>query len=263
VKESYQERAVSVTLLNNFFECPWKWYFRNLLQLPEPENDSIRVGNVVHKSIEYVLGGASLKEARAFIDAVSLTEAHHNKALADRLAQQGSAIIEEWMETYPAALTEPYEIERSVTHRDPEIPELTFYGKIDLIEPLGNGSVRVTDWKTGSAKTKADLERTDEEGRMSGLLRQLAMYSYLLSGATHESLMVAESQLVFVEHGVTLGRVIEREEIDRLKKDLVDYRNALENGEWINRPCCARVYGEDKCEYCALASRFSGITTGK
>jgi hypothetical protein len=24
---------VSVTMLNNFFECPWKWYFRNLLAI--------------------------------------------------------------------------------------------------------------------------------------------------------------------------------------------------------------------------------------
>ncbi|MCC7436359.1 ATP-dependent helicase, partial [Candidatus Nomurabacteria bacterium] len=29
VKENYQQVKVSVTLLNNFFDCPWKWYFRN------------------------------------------------------------------------------------------------------------------------------------------------------------------------------------------------------------------------------------------
>ena len=35
VEEDYDNTNVSVSLLNNFFECPWKWYFRNFLKLPE------------------------------------------------------------------------------------------------------------------------------------------------------------------------------------------------------------------------------------
>jgi hypothetical protein len=40
VKERFAESNVSVTLLNNFFECPWKWYFRNFLQLPDVKGAS-------------------------------------------------------------------------------------------------------------------------------------------------------------------------------------------------------------------------------
>mgnify|MGYP003510969113 CR=1 FL=1 len=33
VRDQYAESNIAVTLLNNFFECPWKWYFRNFLKL--------------------------------------------------------------------------------------------------------------------------------------------------------------------------------------------------------------------------------------
>src|SRR3989338_5958703 len=55
VTEKYSYRYVSVSLLNNFFECPWKWYFRNLLQLPEPLSESLEFGNTIHISIEKIL----------------------------------------------------------------------------------------------------------------------------------------------------------------------------------------------------------------
>ena len=55
VQKEYQDTTVSVTLLNNFFECPWKWYFRNLLQLPEPQNDSLDFGNLIHSAVDQIL----------------------------------------------------------------------------------------------------------------------------------------------------------------------------------------------------------------
>ena len=42
-------------LLNNFFECPWKWYFRNLLQLPEAKSESLEFGNRVHLAVDQIL----------------------------------------------------------------------------------------------------------------------------------------------------------------------------------------------------------------
>ena len=54
VRKEYPERPLSVTHLNNFFSCPWKWYFRNFILLPEPETESLRFGNVVHAAIERI-----------------------------------------------------------------------------------------------------------------------------------------------------------------------------------------------------------------
>ncbi|MCE9517596.1 ATP-dependent helicase, partial [Candidatus Nomurabacteria bacterium] len=55
ISMEYMQKNVSVTLLNNFFECPWKWYFSSFLQLPTPKTESLLQGSVVHTSIESIL----------------------------------------------------------------------------------------------------------------------------------------------------------------------------------------------------------------
>ena len=55
VAGEYEKQRISVTHLNNFFECPWKWYFRNFIQMPEPESESLIFGSIVHSVIEEIL----------------------------------------------------------------------------------------------------------------------------------------------------------------------------------------------------------------
>jgi ATP-dependent helicase/DNAse subunit B len=58
--ERFTETKISVSMLNNFFECPWKWYFRNFLKLPELKGVSLALGSAVHSTIEYILKSSSL-----------------------------------------------------------------------------------------------------------------------------------------------------------------------------------------------------------
>lgn len=283
VAKEYMTRNVSVTLLNNFFECPWKWYFRNLLQLPEPLTEPLHLGNVVHKAIEFVLKGELKSEnkkenkekltdemLKIYITNYANIEARYEEHLARRLTTEATAIMKNWRTNYRELVEHTYETERSVFYRDPSFPELALYGKIDVIEELSSGSVRVTDWKTGSVKTKTDIEKADDEGRMSTLLRQLAMYVYLIEGSTKNGVSVDEARLVFVEasgknasassKNAAVSRKIGSEEIERLRTDIKDYKRLIETGDWMSRPCCTKKYGEDDvCEYCAMAERFGVI----
>ncbi len=260
VATEYEKKKISVTMLNNFFDCPWKWYFRNLLQLPEPLTESLHVGNVVHETIEYVLKGGHDTEAELIRTA--LIESRNDDIYAGRLVHQARPIIEKWQETYVDELVQPFEIERSFSYRDPDFAHLTITGKIDVAEQVISGEYRVTDWKTGSAKTKGDIDNVDDEGRMSAYLRQLAMYSYLIEGTTRGNDTVVESRLVFLEakngdKNAIQSRRITAEDIARLKQDIIDYDTFIKDGSWMQRPCCAKTYGAGgACEYCALAKRF-------
>ncbi len=274
VAQEYHKKKVSVTMLNNFFDCPWKWYFRNLLQLPELLTESLHVGNIVHETIEYVLKGGHDTEAELLRTA--LIESRGDDVYAERLVHQARSIIESWQNTYATELVQPFEIERNFSYRDPDIAHLTITGKIDVIEEIISGEVRVTDWKTGSAKSKGDIDKSDaptdadavagKEGRMSAYLRQLAMYSYLIEGSTNDNTSVSESRLVFLEakkgdKNAIQSRRITSDEIFRLKHDIIDYDRFIKDGSWMTRPCCAKTYGAgDVCEYCALAEKF-GIFT--
>src|SRR5690606_32277584 len=88
--------------------------------------------------------------------------------------------------------------ERSLSYHDSAFPHLQFYGKIDLTERFPDGTIVVTDFKTGSTKTSGVIEKRDDEGRLSSYIRQLAMYSYLLQGA-EKGKEVTASRLLFLE----------------------------------------------------------------
>lgn len=261
VKEHYKDHNVSVTLLNNFFECPWKWYFKNILLLPEQQNNSLHVGNIVHKNIDFVLKASTIPSAaeleQKVLDCAGI-EARFDDRLTAQLVAEALPVVLNWVSVYKPTIAAQFATERPLIYRDADFPGLTMFGKIDLVEELGSGS-RVTDWKTGGVKTATEIEKRDEEGRMSAMLRQLAMYSYLLRST---NATVAESRLVFLEaakgdkHAVYM-RTITAEETSALCNDIGDYMHLIESGEWVSRPCNAKLYGEgDSCPYCAMATRF-------
>ncbi len=271
VKDNYKDHNVSVTLLNNFFECPWKWYFRNILQLPERLNNSLHVGNIVHKSIDFVLKSSTvptIEQIKEKVITCADIEARYDERLAAQLVSESLPIVLNWMEIYRPQITSPFSTERPLTYRDTSFPGLTMFGKIDLIEEVNGTDARVSDWKTGGVKTATEIEKRDEEGRMSGLLRQLAMYSFLLDGTTNGSTTVVESRLVFLEatkgdkHAIH-SRRINGDELAALRQDITDYMSLIESGEWVSRPCHTKLYGEgDSCPYCAMARRFGVKTQG-
>ena len=263
VKENYTDRKVSVTLLNNFFECPWKWYFRNFLQLPEIKGVSLALGSVVHSTIEFILKASKLpseKEIKNVIEMRFIKEGVDVPKDIKKLGKDAYDAIEGWIDNYYKDISPNFKSEKSVSYKDRRFPHLNIYGKIDLMEYLGGDFIRVTDFKTGSSKTTNVIEKI-EDGRMSSLLRQLAMYSYLING-DEKSKNVSESRLLFLEEDFKNKNSlytthVTAEEIDLLVKDISDYDNLIKNGEWVNLECHYNSYGKNtECEYCKRAEIY-------
>lgn len=265
VKKEYDTTKVSVTLLNNFFECPWKWYFRNFLQLPDIKTESLVFGSAVHKALETVIKNKQAPDEKTI--AKIIEEALVREGLADErrlrtLVRDGSAVVIRYIDESFSTLAENRTSERSVSAHDTAYAHLTLYGKIDLTERESGGGVSVTDFKTGSSKTTGVIEKIDDEGRLSQYLRQLAMYSYLIQSSEKET-KVETSKLYFLEADEKdKNRIyqthITGEHIDLLKRDIADYDQLLKSGDWLDRSCNFKPYGtgNQECEHCALAKRI-------
>ncbi len=261
VAGEYEKKKISVTLLNNFFECPWKWYFRNLLQLPEVKGASLAFGSVVHECIEKILKNNKSITKKYITEIVAESLARNNvvdKNDVRRMSNEAINLLEKWVDKRLNNINKDHESERSVSYKDPEFPHLTMYGKVDLVERVTKNELRVTDFKTGSVKTKSMIEKEDEEGRLSSFTRQLAMYSYLIHGVEGGS-RVVESQLEFLEvdpinKDAIYNTNITDEQIDLLKKDIADYDELLRTGGWVERECHFQSYGSNKeCPNCKRA----------
>ncbi|MCE9549097.1 ATP-dependent helicase [Candidatus Nomurabacteria bacterium] len=265
IAKDYEDRKVSVSLLNNFFECPWKWYFRNLLQLPEPKTESLEFGNIVHGSIDAVLKldkGPNEKELIKIISNQVWKSNFGDERKQKELERLALKIVSRWVEERLSKISKNRENEQSVSVNDDRFPHLSIYGKIDLLEKLDKDNVRVTDFKTGGVRKKSDIEKIDEEGRMSGYLRQLAMYSYLIKQSPKWKVDVRESRLEFVEAKdkteAFYDTVIDAEKINMLVKDIEDYDELVKSGEWASRECHYNSYGKNtECEYCKMAQIYT------
>jgi ATP-dependent helicase/DNAse subunit B len=248
VAKNYEDRKVSVSLLSNFFECPWKWYFRNLLQLPEPKSESLEFGNMVHNSINKIILLNKIPNKKELED---ITEGH----------QDVLNVVSSWVTNRLSKISKHRETEQSISILDDRFPHLNIYGKIDLIENLEPGIVRVVDFKTGSVRKKSEIEKLDEEGRLSSYLRQLSMYSYLLHENPKWKKEVGESVLEFLEaksseESFYLTK-ISKDHIDLLIKDIKDYDSMLRSGDWVNRPCHYNSYGKNtSCGYCKMSEIY-------
>lgn len=264
VQKEYDKTKVSVTLLNNFFECPWKWYFRNFLQLPDVKTESLIFGSAVHKALETVI--KSEKKPNEKVITKIIEDALAKEGLADQrrlqaLLREGTAVVMRYIDESFGSLSENRISERSVSAHDPLYPHLTLYGKIDLTEREIDDVVSVTDFKTGSSKTTGVIEKLGEDNRLSQYLRQLAMYSYLIQLAERNT-SVEISKLYFLEADEKdKNRIyqthITDEYIDLLKRDIRDYDQLLKSGEWLNQPCNFKPYGtgNQECEHCLLAQK--------
>lgn len=265
VSENYKSIKISVSMLNNFFECPRKWYFRNFLRLPEIKQVYLTLGTVVHGMIESILKGKysaseipSDDHLKKTIEQKFIEEGVVDDNNLRKLTKDACIILKNWIDNYYEKLLPDFKSERSVSFVDKKnFPHLVMYGKIDLTEYLPNEEVYVTDFKTGSPKTAGVFEKIDDEGRMSDLMRQLTMYSYLLSG--DKNTKVTNSKLLFLESEPSDKNAfyqtrITQEQIDLLKRDIKEYDEALSKGNWIERECYFKPYGSNsrECEYCKM-----------
>ncbi|MEI8270337.1 MAG: ATP-dependent DNA helicase, partial [bacterium] len=133
VIKNYTDRKVSVTLLNNFFECPWKWYFRNFLQLPEIKGVSLALGSVVHSTIEFILKADKLpseKEIKNVIETRLLKEGVDDLREIKKLGKDAYGAIEGWIDNYYKDVATNFKSEKSVSYKDKRFPLLNIYGKI-------------------------------------------------------------------------------------------------------------------------------------
>jgi len=264
VKNKYKDKYVSVSLLNNFFECPWKWYFSNLLQLPSPSTEILEFGIVVHSVIDKILKLKNVpnkEEAEEIITETVLERGFRDENMRARMSKDSMAVVLPWIEKRLPQIKLSRKTEEPISIKDERFPHLKIFGKIDLIENLGPGEVRVTDFKTGSFKKRSEIEKIDDEGRLGGMLRQLSMYSYLLkNNPKWNGVEVRESRLEFLESRSKeslYDHYVTGEEIDLLVKDIKDYDNLVKSGEWATRECHYNSYGKNtECEYCKLSEVF-------
>lgn len=235
IQDLFVSRAISVTALNNYFQCPAQYFWRNLIRIPDEPNRSMRYGTAAHEAIEKFLQdirkGSYSDEYEK--DQEKIIGNYFTNALEklpvlqkdfDAIKEQGLKSIPNFSIFLRSKLCDAMEvstIDQAVHSLKIDLEQYIFpeysisqvhhdvvfegkkyayklSGKLDaLIRDVKNPDhVSVFDYKTTKGKSRNEIEGKTQSGD-GNYKRQLVFYKYLLS--KQEVYKMKDASLLFTE----------------------------------------------------------------
>lgn len=254
VRDIFFNQGLSVSALNNYLECPWKYFYRNLIRLPEGQNKTQLYGIAVHAALADNFRTFKDKDITAE-SLIASFEGHLNKLPLtardyEEILVKGKRALsgwwEQWHETWERNVLTEFKMSGILL-----TDNIKLTGVLDKLEFI-DGGVRVVDYKTKQPMSRNAImgeTKTDDDGNY---FRQLVFYKLLLDRYENGKYEMREGVIDFMEPNdkggykkeafeVTKDNVLELEElIKKISEEIVSL------SFWDKR--C-----DDKdCEYCKL-----------
>ncbi|MCX6713026.1 MAG: ATP-dependent DNA helicase [Candidatus Vogelbacteria bacterium] len=258
IRDLFRTRGFAVTHLNNYLECPWKYFYMNLLRLPKAPERHMLYGSAVHKALEdffnqFKENGEPSKEFLLAAFAGALAGQPIPESEYDTYLKRGEAALSGYYDEYHGTwrdnvLTE-FDIKGIVLDDNTVLT-----GKIDKLEFLdGSNKVNVVDYKTGKPKSRGKIEgKADGEESEGAIKRQLAFYKLLLDRYDGGKYKMVSGEIDFVEPNAS-GKykkepfTVSETEVSDLETLIKRVADEILNFSFWDRRC------DDKdCEFCAL-----------
>lgn len=251
----FEDQGLSVSALNNYLGCPWRYFFTSLLRVPQAPSGSSRFGNTVHHALR-LMGEATASGTtpNAASTKKIIETAARKYALSEREEKQ---FITKALKVLPPFWENnaPQEAQRSLwEHKiegsiDTPTGPLVVRGTIDRIDAGEGNRVTVLDYKTGKQKSRNDImgQTKSSDGNY---YRQLIFYRLLLG---LEGERIADTGIIAFVEPDAKGRP--RSEpfeltatlVDELKTTIDRVAGEIRTLAFWNDTC-----EDPKCEYCAL-----------
>lgn len=259
VRTRFIRNGISVSALNNFITCPWRYVFRNLIRLPDVRGYYMLLGTAVHDTIREYISQKKKNIEWKEDDLISYFEESINRYSASEkdlslLSEKGSAIIRAYFQKRMQVWDTNRETELIV----PNIyldTDITINGKIDMIEFKNKTEVVVYDFKTGKAKSRNAL-LGETQAHNKDYYRQLVFYKLLLSLYKKGLYTMTEGTIEFVESAL-LGDIRyetftpSNDEVAELKEEIRKMKESVLNLSFWETRC-----DDADCPYCKLREHF-------
>jgi putative RecB family exonuclease len=237
---------LSASSILTWEQCPQRYKYSRIDQLPEPENQSQLMGTFVHEVLEQVYMLPA--EQRTVGNAQQVSRVAWARGWVERLAGMNMTeaemrefrwkswwcienlwTVEDPTKVLPIGLESEYNTE--------VIPGINIRGFVDRISEVGDGA-RITDYKTGKFPKPAYMDQK---------WFQLLLYKLVVERTIGKP--VNEVQLIYLKDGKALGRTTTPEDdvatLARVAKTHSEIQVALRTGEFetkVSRLC-------DWCHY--------------
>jgi DNA helicase-2/ATP-dependent DNA helicase PcrA len=265
VHDLFTKQGLSVSALNNYLECPWKYFYQNLIRIPQAPTKHQAYGTAVHGALadlfkrlkeEDVSRDYLLASFEGWLNRGSFSP--HDFAEAK---EKGIKALTGWYDEYHKifntnALVE-YRINGVALSDD-----IRLTGVLDKVEFGDGNEVTVVDYKTGKPKSRNELEGKTKSAD-GNYYRQLTFYKLLLKYFKDG------------EHAMHAGVIdfIEPDEKGKYHKELFEITDAevselekliLKTGqEILSLSFWDKKCDDRDCEFCTLRNIIAEKGQGK
>lgn len=254
-------QGLSVTSVNNFYDCAWKYVYINLLGIPRAKEKWEQYGTAIHEALrDFFTSYARKKTTKKFlIDRFvhHLKKERLNKTVYEELFQKGVQSLTSYYDTHAQGWHKTYLLEYTMRDIDAGCG-VALHGKLDKVELCGEKEARVIDYKTGTPKSRNEIEGKTKNSN-GGIKRQLVFYKLLLDSAPYKTYRMKTGIIEFIEQGAsgknqTKDFIIQDADVRTLKQEIQDMVDAFKNGTYETYACHKK-----DCEYCNLRKLITGL----
>ncbi|MFH1189018.1 MAG: ATP-dependent DNA helicase [bacterium] len=255
----FEERGLAATALNNFLECPWRYVYMNLLQMPKAPTVSQAYGTAVHAAMRTYFdacrGGEAKKEllTKTFEESTKNTilEREENKSVITKGKEALSGYHDYYKNTWITDTKNEMSIRGVMIPKKDGLPQIRLTGKLDKLEFSQNGNINVVDYKTGKTRTRNDLEGKTQQGT-GDYVRQLVFYKILLDASGPYRGRMESGEIDFIEPNKkgTYQKekfFIDTKKTEELMNQIYDVAEKIMTVSFADERC-----GNKDCEFCRL-----------
>lgn len=257
IREQFNKSGITPTALNNYLECPLKYFYVNLVRIPEAPNKFSQFGNAVHSALRFAVesnsAGKPITKAQLLVRfKTALRREPMTENEEEELIKKGEKSLgvyfDKFAKTFPKNAKCEFGVEgialsvRSSEGVKAEACDVMIKGRIDRVDILEDGAAHVVDYKTGKAKSRNQIVglTKDSDGNY---YRQLVFYKLLLERSGEYKVKSAE--LDFIEGQKKEVFAPSDKEVSELEAQIKAMAKAVLAGEF--KGC-----KEKDCKYCEL-----------
>ncbi|HEY6502428.1 MAG TPA: ATP-dependent DNA helicase [Chitinophagaceae bacterium] len=258
INQLLKKYTLSVTHLNNYLNCPLKFYYQNLVRVPAAKNESMAFGSAVHYAVEMLFKKMKNNDSvfppknELFNDfsfyMQTNREAFTPEAYKIKM-EYGEKILPAYYDYHIQRWNKIVIIEKAI--RNVIVQNVPINGKLDKLEFNGK-QVNVVDYKTGkyeNARKKLVLPN-DKEPHGGDYWRQAVFYKILLDNDTTNDWQAISTEFDFIEPIENEYKVekitITPADIATVTQQITDTWQKIQNKEF--KTGC----GKPDCEWCSF-----------
>lgn len=251
----FLEKGLSATGLDNFIKCPWRYFFRNLVSLPEKKDKNLIFGSAIHFALNSYIKLRHVKRT-GYQFLINKFKTYLNEqplSIKERMEsiKKGEKALKLFHKE--AIPTWPKDIQSEMVIKGVRFAEgVILNGRLDMIEFLSNdGKVKIHDFKSGKPKSRLQIDGSKNE-KDYNYLRQLTFYKILLDRYKEGLLKMNEGVIDFVEPDdknrlKSETFIIDVARVRELESQIEFIADQIINLKFWNQTC-----NEEDCEYCKL-----------